>query len=69
MTLQFICIKVLFNDTGEDNADAYIKRQMMGRKVVIAVTEGQLDLGPGSKSAMVNSISIFGRALLCMEIH
>ncbi len=33
------------NDTGEDNADAHIKRQIMGRGVVIAVAEGQLDIG------------------------
>ena len=34
------------NDTGEDNADAHLKRQVMGREVVIAVTEGNLDFGP-----------------------
>jgi secondary thiamine-phosphate synthase enzyme len=34
------------NDTGEDNADAHIKRQLMGREVVVAVTEGKLDFGP-----------------------
>ncbi|HEX5033712.1 MAG TPA: secondary thiamine-phosphate synthase enzyme YjbQ [bacterium] len=34
------------NDTGEDNADAHIKRQVMGREVVVAVTRGQLDFGP-----------------------
>ncbi len=33
------------NDTGEDNADAHMKRQVMGREVVVAVTEGQLDFG------------------------
>lgn len=33
------------NDTGEDNADAHMKRQLMGREVVVAVTEGQLDFG------------------------
>jgi secondary thiamine-phosphate synthase enzyme len=33
------------NRTGEDNADAHIKRQIMGQQVVIAVTEGRLDLG------------------------
>jgi secondary thiamine-phosphate synthase enzyme len=33
------------NMTGEDNADAHIKRQLMGQQVVIAVTEGRLDLG------------------------
>jgi len=34
------------NRTGEDNGDAHHKRQIMGREVVIAVTEGKLDLGP-----------------------
>jgi secondary thiamine-phosphate synthase enzyme len=34
------------NDTGEDNADAHMKRQVMGREVVVAVTGGRLDLGP-----------------------
>lgn len=34
------------NDTGEDNADGHIKRQMMGREAVVAVTEGRLDFGP-----------------------
>jgi len=34
------------NDTGEDNADAHIKRQIMGREVVVAVTAGKLDFGP-----------------------
>jgi secondary thiamine-phosphate synthase enzyme len=34
------------NRTGEDNADAHHKRQIMGREVVIAITEGKLDLGP-----------------------
>jgi len=34
------------NDTGEDNADAHMKRQIMGREVVLAVTEGKLDFGP-----------------------
>lgn len=33
------------NRTGEDNADAHIKRQVMGREVVVAVTEGKLDFG------------------------
>jgi secondary thiamine-phosphate synthase enzyme len=33
------------NDTGEDNADAHIKRQVMGREVVAAVTNGKLDFG------------------------
>jgi len=34
------------NRTGEDNGDAHIKRQLMGREVVVAVTEGALDFGP-----------------------
>ena len=34
------------NLTGEDNADAHLKRQVMGRQVVVAITEGQLDFGP-----------------------
>jgi secondary thiamine-phosphate synthase enzyme len=34
------------NDTGEDNADAHMKRQIMGREVTVAVTEGKLDFGP-----------------------
>jgi secondary thiamine-phosphate synthase enzyme len=33
------------NDTGEDNADAHMKRQVMGREVVVAVTNGKLDFG------------------------
>jgi secondary thiamine-phosphate synthase enzyme len=36
----------LHNDTGEDNADAHMKRQIMGREVVVAVTGGRLDFGP-----------------------
>ncbi len=34
------------NDTGEDNADAHLKRQVMGREVVVAITGGKLDFGP-----------------------
>ncbi len=34
------------NKTGEDNADAHLKRQIMGREVVVAITEGKLDFGP-----------------------
>jgi secondary thiamine-phosphate synthase enzyme len=34
------------NQTGEDNADAHLKRQIMGREVVVAVTDGRLDFGP-----------------------
>ena len=36
----------LHNRTGEDNADAHLKRQVMGREVVVAITNGQLDFGP-----------------------
>jgi secondary thiamine-phosphate synthase enzyme len=38
--------KYAHNRTGEDNADAHMKRQIMGREVVIAVTKGRLDFGP-----------------------
>ena len=34
------------NDTGEVNADAHLKRQVMGREVVVAITNGELDFGP-----------------------
>ena len=34
------------NDTGEDNADAHLKRQLFGREVVVAITDGKLDFGP-----------------------
>ncbi len=34
------------NRTGEDNADAHMKRQIMGREVVVAITDGRLDCGP-----------------------
>jgi secondary thiamine-phosphate synthase enzyme len=34
------------NRTGEDNADAHLKRQVMGREVVVAITDGRLDFGP-----------------------
>jgi len=34
------------NKTGEDNADAHLKRQIMGRDVVVAITNGELDFGP-----------------------
>jgi secondary thiamine-phosphate synthase enzyme len=36
----------LHNRTGEDNGDAHLKRQIMGREVVVAVTNGELDFGP-----------------------
>jgi secondary thiamine-phosphate synthase enzyme len=35
-----------YNRTGEDNADAHLKCQVMGREVVVAVTNGKLDFGP-----------------------
>jgi secondary thiamine-phosphate synthase enzyme len=35
-----------FHNVGEDNADAHMKRQIMGREVVVAVTAGRLDFGP-----------------------
>ncbi len=38
--------KYRHNRTGEDNADAHLKRQVMGREVVVAITNGKLDLGP-----------------------
>lgn len=34
------------NNTGEDNGDAHLKRQIMGREVVVAITNGRLDFGP-----------------------
>ena len=38
--------KYRHNRTGEDNADAHLKRQVMGREVVVAITQGKLDFGP-----------------------
>jgi secondary thiamine-phosphate synthase enzyme len=38
--------RYLHNRTGEDNGDAHHKRQVMGREVVVAITEGKLDFGP-----------------------
>ena len=38
--------KYRHNRTGEDNADAHMKRQVMGRQVVVAITDGKLDFGP-----------------------
>jgi secondary thiamine-phosphate synthase enzyme len=62
MTMKVVCTEiliyglkswhhiVLLNNTdtnlGEDNADAHLKRQIMGREVVVAVTNGKLDFGP-----------------------
>jgi len=42
------------HNVGEDNADAHMKRQIMGREVVVAVTQGRLDFGPWNKSFMAN---------------
>ena len=39
-------IRYAHNRTGEDNADAHMKRQIMGREVVVAITKGKLDFGP-----------------------
>lgn len=36
----------MHNRTGEDNADAHLKRQLMGREVVVAITNGEFDFGP-----------------------
>jgi len=38
--------KYRHNRTGEDNADAHMKRQLMGREVVVAITKGKIDFGP-----------------------
>ena len=43
--LTSICVRSR-SRTGEDNADAHLKRQLMGREVVVAVTEGRLEFGP-----------------------
>ncbi len=42
------------NNTGEDNADAHLKRQVMGREVVVAITNGKLDFGPWEEIFMGN---------------
>jgi secondary thiamine-phosphate synthase enzyme len=39
-------LRYAHNRTGEDNADAHMKRQVMGREVVVAITNGKLDFGP-----------------------
>lgn len=38
--------KYRHNRTGEDNGDAHLKRQVMGREVIVAITDGKLDFGP-----------------------
>ena len=42
------------HNTLEDNADAHLKRTIMGREVVVAVTDGRLDFGPGNRYFMEN---------------
>ena len=42
------------NKTGEDNADAHLKRQVMGREVVVAITKGRLDFGSWEQYSTVN---------------
>ena len=59
------------NKTGEDNADAHLKRQIMGREVVVAITKGLLDFGPweqifygefdGRRSKRSQKIRLFGQ--------
>ena len=46
----------LHNRTGEGNADAHLKRQVMGREVVVAITEGSSILGLGNRSSMASSM-------------
>jgi thiamine phosphate synthase YjbQ (UPF0047 family) len=46
------------NDTGEDNADAHLKRQVMGREVVVAVTGENWILAPGSRFFTENSTAV-----------
>ena len=43
---QWVVNQYRHNDTGEDNADAHLKRQVMGRDVTVAITKGKLDFGP-----------------------
>jgi thiamine phosphate synthase YjbQ (UPF0047 family) len=50
------------NRTGEDNADAHLKRQVMGRAVVVAVTGGQLDFGPWESRSSTASSTGKGRS-------
>jgi thiamine phosphate synthase YjbQ (UPF0047 family) len=46
--------KYKHNRTREDNGDAHLKRQIMRREVVISITKGNLDFGPGNKHSMSN---------------
>jgi hypothetical protein len=50
------------NRTGEDDADAHLKRQVMGREVVVAITKGRLDPGPGNRFSTVNSTATAANA-------
>jgi thiamine phosphate synthase YjbQ (UPF0047 family) len=43
------------NRTGEDKADAHLKRQIMGREVIVAITDGQLNFGPLGGDTLPNS--------------
>jgi secondary thiamine-phosphate synthase enzyme len=52
------------NQTGEDNADAHMKRQIMGREVVVAITAGELDFGPGSRFSTASSTAAAASACL-----
>lgn len=45
------------NRTGEDNADAHLKRQILGREVVVAITKGKLDLGPWEQIFTASSMA------------
>ena len=55
------------NRTGEDNADAHHKRQIMGREVVVAITKGKLDFGRGNRSSTASSMAD-GRSA-CWRMH
>ncbi len=50
------------NDTGEDNGDAHMKRQIMGREVLVAITDGKLDFGPWEQSFMGSLMDAEGSA-------
>jgi len=55
------------NRTGEDNADAHLKRQIMSREVVVAITNGKLDLGPREQIFYANSTATAASA--CSSNH
>jgi thiamine phosphate synthase YjbQ (UPF0047 family) len=52
------------NKTGEDNADAHLKRQVMGREVIVAITKGQLDFDLGNRSFTESSTEDEGNEFL-----